>query len=456
MVRIMCGGPVYTTLCVILRRIRGCTAGWLTLAVAVAACIPDAADAQNIQTYFPSGNGGYDQEIGVTVLSRARPLYTSPGIRVGSFVISPAIDESLDYSSDVNGNSGSGGWASHTSGSVAVGSEWDRNSIAATAGLTRNQYLGLPQDSYTDWNIGLGGSYTIGRGGLVAEYAHQTAHIIGSSIGAINTTTPALAQVDSGQLAYRFSLGDLTVTPSVSFGAYRFGPATVSGQTVDQDFLDRNKVVGEVVGRYSMSGEGSLLVVMRAGNVTYLHPMAGQPSNNAQDYQLLSGIDYQGEGVWRYRLLAGVEVGVFQAAQYPTSVVPIAEASVIWTPTGLTTVTGSLSREIGAPATSGTNGAIYTRASLVADHELLPNLFVQARGSIAYLQYLQNGGGTQTEESVGGGVTWLVNQYARVSLSYDFTRQNGNSSTAISSALSTQTTGSFMQHVVALTLHFGL
>ncbi len=456
MVRIMCGWPVYTMLCMILWRIRGCTVAWRVMAIAAAVSLTHAAGAQNIQTYFPSGSGGYDQEIGVTVLSRARPLYTSPGIRAGSFVISPNIDQSLDYSSNVDGNSGSGGWESHTSGSVAVGSDWDRNSIAATAGVTRNQYLGIPQDSYTDWNIGLGGSYTIGRGGLVAEYAHQTTHTLGSSIGAINTTTPALEQIDSGQLAYTFNLGNFTVTPSVSFGAYRFGPATVSGQTVSQEFLNHNMIVGEVVGRYSMSEEGSLLVVMRAGNVTYLHPMAGQPSNNAQDYQLLGGVDYQGESVWRYRLLAGVEVGVFQAAQYPTRAVPIAEGSVIWTPTGLTTVTGSLSSEIGAPATSGTNGAIYTRASLVADHELLPNLFVQARGSIAYLQYLQDGGGTQTEESVGGGVTWLVNQYARVSLSYDFTRQSGNNSTAISPALATQTTGAFMQHVVALTLHFGL
>ena len=282
----------------------------------------------------------------------------------------------------------------------------------------------------------------------------RTSYTLGTSIGAIDSQTPAESQTDSGNLTYTFDVGDLAITPDVNLSAYRFGPANVLGRPLSQSFLDRDVLGGGVNGRYSLSEEGSLLVVLRGVASDYIHPQPGQPSNNSDSFLLLGGVDYQGEGVWRYRLLVGVEVREFQAAQYATRTAPVTEASVIWTPTGLTTLTGILSREIEDPASAGTSGAVFTRASLVADHELMPNVFLQARGSATYVQYLQ--GGEQINYSVGGGVTWLLNRYARLGLNYDFTQQSGSNSSATPLNPSTLTTGAFVQNLVALTLHLGL
>lgn len=414
---------------------------------------PRPVEAQTIiQTYFPAGNFGYDQQLGVTVLTRARPLYASPGVRIGSFVLNPSLDESLFYNSNFNGNPGSGTWGSRTSGSIAVNSDWDRNKIAASAGFGNYRLFSFPGDNYTDWNIGLGGGYTIGDSMLEAAYSHQAYHQIGTAIGTVSSATPVLNQTDTAHLDYTFNFGRIALTPDISASAYRFGTATVQGASLNQQFLDRNVLAGGITGRYLMSDGGGILAVLRASNSDFMSQQQGQPSNNSNSISLLSGVDYQAKSVWRYRLLAGVEVRTFQASQYPTYVAPVLEGGVIWTPTELVTLTGTLSRAVEDPETGGTNGFVLNLARLIVDYEYKRNIFLQARGSFQYAQYLQSGGGSQTGLTAGASSTWLLNRNLHLSLDYDFTRLSGSGN----SGSGTLATIPYTQSVIALTLHFAL
>lgn len=317
---------------------------------------PLTGRAQNIETYFPTGTFGYDQELGVTVLSRARPLYETPSVHVGSFIVSPNLDNSLSYNSNVNGTPGSGSWGNRTSASVSVGSDWSRDNLDASLGVSHNQWFSFPDESETDWNIGLAGGYTIGNGSLQAGYSHQTSHQIGVSIGTVTSETPVLDQTNSAHLGYPANFSRFAITPDLSVSAYKFGTATVLGVPLNEQFLDRDVVAAGVTTRYSMSDEGGLLGVLRGITSNFTTSVPGQPSNNSKSILLLGGLDYQAKGVWRYRLLLGVEVREFQSSQYPTHTGPIAEGSVIWTPTELTTLTGTISRAIEDPQSAGTNG----------------------------------------------------------------------------------------------------
>ena len=205
--------------------------------------------AQNIPTYFPSGTAGYDQQLGVTVLSRLRPLYEEPGIPIDSFVVRSSLDEALRYDSNVDGTPHSGSWASTTSGSLSVGSDWLRNGISAELGFTHNQYFSFPGQSYTDWHAGLGGGYTIADSSINIAYLHQDSHTLGTTIGSISSQTPTLDQADSAQINYTVNLGSLSVTPDISVAAYRFGTSTVLGQPVSEAFLDRDVIAAGFVGR---------------------------------------------------------------------------------------------------------------------------------------------------------------------------------------------------------------
>jgi hypothetical protein len=147
----------------------------------------------------------------------------------------------------------------------------------------------------------------------------------------------------------------------------------------------------------------------------------------------------------------------FAASQFKTRASPIAKAAVIWTPTGLTTVTGSVLRTIEDPTQEGSSGFNYTTAQLRVDHEYLRNVLLDGETGVENADYLQ-GGGTQTAYFAGGGVTWLLNRNLRLSAHYQFTTQSSGHGTQTVGipGVNGLTSSGYDQHLILLGLHFGL
>jgi hypothetical protein len=428
-----------------------CTGSLLALA--------SPAWAQTTSTaYFPVGAAGYDQNLGVTVLSRLHTGYEERGVRIGSFIVRPELDQSLFENSNVNGTSGGGGgsWGSDTAGSIAAESDWDRNSLNASVGFDHNQFFDLPAESYTNWNVGIGGGYTIGDGQLLASYSHSSFNQLGTTIGMQRSETPALDTTDTGELGYTFNFGRFAVTPTLDVSAYRFGAVTAGSQRISQSYLDRNVIAGGVVTRYDLNGGAGLLLVARGTGSNYINPQAGQPSNNSTSALVLAGIDYQAEALWRYSLLVGVEYTDFAATQYGSYTAPIVSADVVYTPTGVLTVTGSVTRSIQDTDTTASDGFVLNQANLVVDYELLRNVLLEGRAGFQYASYIQ--GGSQSNETVGGGVTWLINEDVHLSVNDDFTNQSspGNTQGILNNDGVNGISGAYTQNILLLTLHLGL
>ncbi len=408
--------------------------------------------------YFPTGNAGYDQQLGVTVASRLHPEYDETGVQLGGFTIHPDLDQSIFDNSNVDGTSGfnSASWGSQTSGNLSGQSNWSRNSLSESIGFTNYQYFSLPNDSYTNWNVGLGGGYTIGDSQLFANYNHASYNQLGTTIGNARSSTPSLDTTDSAQLSYTFNLGRFEVTPSLDLSAYRYGDITTNGVQQSQSEFDHNVVAGSVVTRYELTGAAGLLFVAQGGQTNYINPQPGQPSNNTTNVLVLAGLDYQAKSVWRYSLLVGVESTHFAASEYGSNTSPIISADVVYTPTGVLTVTGSLTRLFEDTDTAGTNGYVLTQGNLVFDYELLRNVMLEGRTGFQYADYVQ--GGAQTSETVGGGVTWRVNRHVRLSLNDDYTNQSAPGGTVgtLNSINATNLSGAYTQNIVLLTLHLGL
>ncbi len=102
---------------------------------------PRHAWPQYVPDYFPTGVPGYNQEMGVTVVTRVRPLYTEPGVRLGGFLFYPRLTQSLGYNSNVAGtHEGPGSWLVETNPSLQVQSDWSRNSLGASVSLDNFRY----------------------------------------------------------------------------------------------------------------------------------------------------------------------------------------------------------------------------------------------------------------------------------------------------------------------------
>ncbi len=419
---------------------------WVVL---VCAFTCNSVQAQILSTYFPEGVPGYGTAPGVTVASRLRPDFDPPGMHVDSFLLHPLLEEGLGYDSNVFGGTPQrGSWVVGTHPSLLIGSDWSRDSLGAFLSVDDKQFLDQPRQSTTDWTASLGGTLAVGRDQLTLSAAHFSLHQPRTDLDALPSDTPVAYQVDDVRAAYAIELGRMTVTPSLAYSSYRYDSTTIFGVPTSQAYRNRDVVLGAVTTRYEMMPQRSLLVVIRALDAHYVAPQPGTPTRNSTGYEVLAGLADDGDAVWRYRVLLGWEERDFAAPQYQAHQAPIAEATVIWSPSGMTTVTGTLTRSIEDAAQEGTVGYTYTGAGLVLDHEYRRDVLLRVAAGMQQANFLQ-GGGQSSAISLGGGITWLLNRNMRLSATYDFTDQRGSSNPA------QQTTGSYTRSLGLLTLRFG-
>jgi hypothetical protein len=390
-----------------------------TLAVLMGVLARSPAHAQYVQSLFPTGVPGYDAEGGVTVLSRMRSSYDAEPVRVGDFDIRPEIDETASYDSNVQGGGGGGGSpvaVSHAS--LAFNSDWARDSLGASFSLDDSRYSDLPVDDHLDWSAAIGGSYTLGEGALTLGYAHLAEHELGAQFGALAATNAVPYSVDDIRASATTLAGRFSFTPDIDVQSFRFGTATQGGQSVGQSYRDRTLTEGGLTTRFDLGSDRGIVLVLQADQTRYPRTPPGAVSEASIGVIALGGLDYQATGVFRYRLLVGVETRAFSARVYGSQTAPITEASVIWTPTPLTTITDTVSREIDSPASANAGDFSYLSNTFIVDHELARNVLLQAKATLQQADYL--GQGSQNSVAFGFSATWLVSKTLRFTASYNY------------------------------------
>ncbi len=426
---------------------------WRLAAAAVVGCVAAYAGvrAELLSDYFPTGVPGYGTAPGVTVASRERPDFDPPGVRAGSSVLHPLWEEGLGYDDNVfgSGDNKRGSWMVGTHPSLLVGSDWSRDSLAGYVSVNDRRYLDQPRQSYTNWTASLGGSLSVGRDQLTVSVAHFDLHQPRTELDALPTDEPVAYRVDDARAGYTIALNRLSITPGLAFSTYRYDATTIRGVPTSQAYRDRDVVQGAVTTRYELSPQRNFLLVTRLLGVHYVEPQSGEPTRDSNGYQVLLGFEDDADAVWRYRVLLGWEMRAFHASQYNTHQAPIAEGSLIWSPSGMTTITATLTRSIEDAAQEGIAGYTYSRARLVLDHEYLRNVLFQVSASLQRADYIPSGGDA-TSWSLGGGVTWIINRHLRLSATYDFTDQRGTTSPTL------LTTGNYTRSIGLLTLRVGM
>jgi hypothetical protein len=219
-------------------------------------------------------------------------------------------------------------------------------------------------------------------------------------------------------------LSRFTLTPLLDLQYVRDDDATVLGVPVSLRDQTRVIITAGAELRYALTDRRSLVLVGQAIETDYAHRPPNQPDESSTSVRLLAGLDTTERGVWRARLLAGAEVRSFAASAYGTRWSPIAEASLIWTPNGMTTATLGLTRTIADPADNGVQGYNFTKADLILDRELRRNLLLQATLGYQVADPLQSGA-SQTNFLAGLSLTRLINRRLRVTLSYNYDAQRG-------------------------------
>lgn len=380
-----------------------------------------------LDSYFPQGVPGDVDEPGVTVRSRLRSDYDAPGIQAGPFIIRPMLDETLGYDDNiVGGENGQGSTLIESNASASANTNFSRDNLGVTANVDDFRYPDRPRQSHTDYSGSVGGEVDIGRDALDLSASHLSGNQEPYDLGATGAFNVQLAKPlsftdDDIRISYTTTAGRFTFVPNVDYQLLRLAHGDFSGVAsdlesfYDQSLRDRNVLQGGVVARYELQPQRQVVVVLNGSDNHYIRT-GGQDSRN---FTVLAGLDYLLSGSLTARALIGFQERSYSSAQYSSQGEPIAEADLIWTPTGLTTVTARYSRTMEDATADTFTGYVYDRVSLVVDHEYLRNVLLQASVRYEHADYLDSEQ-TQAIYTGGVGVTWLLNRHLQLALSEEF------------------------------------
>jgi hypothetical protein len=416
--------------------------------LAALAAVPSPVPAQLLPDALPEAVPGYDTAPGVTVGTRLRPEYDSPGIRLGTAVVHPQIEESLGYDSAVLGAAGGPSLVLRTHPSLLLSSEHPDESYGLYFDLTNTRTPALPDQGRTDLTAAGGTTIKLGVGQITLGASHLSLHQDRTDLDALPTDAPVPYHVDEAHAAYTKSWGRLSLEPSLSFAAWRFGSATVQGLSASQSYRDRDVTQAALSLGYEVAPLRKLVLVLGGTDQAYTATPPGVPTNDSTSVRLLVGMEDASDGIWHYRLIGGWERRGFAYSGFRPHDAAIAEADVIMKVDGMTTITVILSRSIEDAAQEGVAGYVYTGAKLVADYEWRRNVILQASGAIQHANLL-NTDSRQTILRGGFSVTYLLNRHLRLIGSYDLAdvRTAGGSATLA---------GSFVRSLGLITLRAGL
>ena len=426
----------------------GRTAAAVLLASALLAISPPAR-AQLFNQFLPANIYGEGTEPDVTVTSRIRTGYENPGIHAGTFTIRPLVNESFGYESNVLGLARPrGSTVVQTNASIDAASESSRATVNTALSVADTRYLDLAHQSFTNWNARLGGTYDLGRDTASVLVTHDTLSQTQRDLDVPQLDAPLSYAIDTLHLAYRAMFNRLSLTPSVDTSRYSFDSGFSGNRIYDQSYRNRVVVTPGVLAAYEFATRRSAVVVVRNTTAFFSSGTAVAPKRNFNDVSVLAGVDYDIDGVLRARALVGYESRSFTSNAYRTIQAPVAELSLIYNPTGLTTITGTVARRIQDSADETTAGVTALSASLRIDHELRRNILLTASGGISQNDY--NGGGSQTLLAGSVGATYLLNRYAAAGLTYDVTSRA--STTTVLNLNGFSAGANFVDHRVLLQL----
>jgi hypothetical protein len=389
------------------------------------AAIPVPARAQLLTQYYPSGIPGYESWFSDAVLERPRSEYDAPGVRAGNFIIRPSLSEGFGYNSNIfGGHQAVGSALSDTKGNVGIDSDWSRDSVSATVGFDRLQYLQHPAGSTTDWSAGLSGGLDIGENRATLSYAHVTSTSEAAQLGTLTAGQPITTAFDSVHAGYEANFGNFGLAPALQASSYRFANGSVGH--VSEASNDYNTLNGSLTGSYQLAPGRSIVIVASGTSAAYPNKVAGVATPDYTDVSLAGGLDYRSGDLFRYRALFGFERRSYVNASLTGTSAPLVEFDVIWTPTRLTTVTGQVSRNLqNAVGPGGSQSFTYTNVRMVVDHEYLRNVLLQTYGQFQNAD-LQTHGETQHVISAGASVTWLFNRNLSVVSSFSYSQSSDN------------------------------
>ncbi len=376
----------------------------------------------------------------VSVYERTRDDYSAPGARTGSFLFYPTIEGGVKYDSNIfkaragvtQSNAGEiDDFIFQVKPGFSLVSDWNQNYFAFTADADIAKYGDNGGEDYEDFNIGANGRIDVSRGTSISYGA--SFGDLHEDRGAPDTATNAAEQTNYE--TFKANIGfarDLSLVSLAVDGKYEkldFDDVALNGGgTLNNDDRDRERWEGSLRLGYEVDDYYETFIKLSANAVNYDDSQEdGGPQRNSDGWEIVGGAAFDITGTSQGEIF----VGYVEQNYDSDSLVDVGDftfgASLLWNPTGLTSVRTSVSRSVTETTLTEVINLVNTPAAgilgtsfdLQMEHELQRNVLLKGTATYTRLDF-ENINRTDDLFKASFGMRYLLNRNFAIDAGYSF------------------------------------
>ncbi len=340
--------------------------------------------------------------------------YAPMGVRAGSFVIRPTLDVGAGYNTNSAGNAGGGGASlGRVNGDVALESEWSRHAVNATVRGDYTYYKGNTDDNQLNLNGDVRGRVDITattnafvglRGGLTSERQGDP------NLPAGVVDRPQIANVGA-TVGGTWKPNRFGVTLEGLWDKRTYDDANLGGGVkVDNSDRNLNEYGLRLQTEYDVSDKFTPFVqvgLYKREHDVFLdrngfgRDSAGASAAVGARYNLTDLVELNGS--------VGFQTQRYDDPRLPNLSGVLANGSVVWRPTALTTVTFNAATAFEETTIANSSGSVSHTGGVQVEHRLRRNLILTGGASFERANF-EGVDRTDNTMRFDSGIEWLMNR----------------------------------------------
>lgn len=343
------------------------------------------------------------------------------GGRIGSFFLYPTIETRIEYDDNILAlpDEGAGDVELTLRGALALESRWERHSLQLDGYVEQNFHGKFSTEDVMEGGGRVRGTLDIDR---------DTSARLVASLDALAEDRANITSTSQARRPTRFRRADTLISVARNVGRVELiGDAQMvmldfddaeaaNGSLVEQDFRDSVYLRGSLTTLVELSPRISGLVRGQVDRLTY----SGNPSipdpfdRDTTGYAIEAGAKLELSNLVFGEIRAGVlHRKVDDPGTRGLTGVSFG-ANLTWNPTPLTSVRFFADRQVEEGGSQLVSGNIRSSVRAEAEHELLRNLILEARGSFARIETIGQINVDAQEYNLMAGATYKLDRNIRV------------------------------------------
>jgi hypothetical protein len=368
------------------------------------------------------------------------------GSALGSFIVFPSLDTSLEFDDNVyrEEDDTNSDFIFRVTPLIRLESDWDNHFFAFQAGAEYGKYFDLSDEDYLDLLAAAEGRIDVTEDlsfNAFVDYrrAHEGRGDVDDPGAQFEITT---YDRYGGGVGLNWDTDLVTITPGYEYFRYDYDDAEGPGGVVNNDDRDRSEQRAYV--RFSRTvSEGLVAFVEPSANwIRYDNTPDDEGFNRDNNgYAVVVGVEWDPDEIWEVRAGIGYQYQEYDDPAFDSISGVTFGGNVLWNADELLTLQLGFDRYIDQTTLDDSAGKINDQIAFIADYELLPNWILSGQ---ALYRREDFSGIDRVDDYYGAGISTDYYLGENVVLGAEYFHERRESDAADSSFAS----NSFIVHVL--------